>query len=193
MRRWKVTQGIVAAAMTACLLCFGLAEAKKPDNPGGGGGGDMIASWSNGNAVTWAVILDGAGGLLAGPATILDPGAEATGVNNVGMVCGFGHLGPSWGGDGVVCIDGGQAELLDLDSSRTWNSPHNVFPFDVNDNGVIVGYNFAQAVIWPRGKTPERPRRSGGLDAFRARGFQFTLARVGHIDRRASGVSEWGR
>ncbi len=108
-----------------------------------------IAGHSNGNAVTWTVILDGSGGLLAGPATILDPGAEARGVNNEGMVCGSGHTGPSSGGDGVVWIDGGPAELLALDDSKIWNSPRNVFPYDVNDNGVIVGYNGFQAVIWP--------------------------------------------
>lgn len=108
-----------------------------------------IAGESNGNAVIWTVILDVNGALLAGPATILDLGAKATGVNNVGTVCGFGRVGTSSGGDGVVWVNGGQAEILALDTSKTWNSPHAASPNDVNDNGLIVGYNFIQAVIWP--------------------------------------------
>ena len=35
----------------------------------------------------------------------------------------------------------------------------------------------------PPPEDPEDPHRLGGLDAFRTRGFQFTLARTGHIYR----------
>jgi hypothetical protein len=37
MKRWKVTRGILLVVAAACLVGFTPVQAKKPDNPGGGG------------------------------------------------------------------------------------------------------------------------------------------------------------
>lgn len=45
MRRWKVTLRSLSVAMAACLLCCAVAEAKKPDRPGGGKGDPFKPAW----------------------------------------------------------------------------------------------------------------------------------------------------
>ena len=91
-------------------------------------------------------MLDGNGGLLAGPAMVLDYG-KAAGLNNRGTVCGTRYDG---GAEGVVWIDGGPAESLDPYRVPSYTNPQTVLPHDVNDSGLIVG-GTAQgysAVIW---------------------------------------------
>jgi hypothetical protein len=106
-----------------------------------------IVGVSNDNAVLWTVTRTESGSLVAGPAVILDPG-YATSVNNTGTVTGIS------GSDGLVWVNGGVGELLPpSDKKDPWYVPTG-FPYDVNDVGVVVGYDPAGAVLWTSKDTP---------------------------------------
>ena len=46
MRHGKRIRQTLAVAVVALLLCFTIADAKKPDKPGGGGGGEPSSSYT---------------------------------------------------------------------------------------------------------------------------------------------------
>jgi hypothetical protein len=106
-----------------------------------------IVGVSNDNAVLWTVTRAESENLVVGPAVILDPG-YATSVNNTGTVTGLS------GSDGLVWVDGGAGEILPPSNKKDpWYVPTG-FPNDVNDGGVVVGWDPAGAVLWTSKDTP---------------------------------------
>ena len=137
-------------------------------------GAMTVVGYSNYTAVAWTVYVDSAGQLTKGPATILDTNGEAGAVNNEGMIAGQAYVGVSSGNDGVVWINGSTAEILALDDSRPRGVPRQSWPSDVNDNGLLVGHNFFQAIVWQHKDAPATV-----LDAFLRKGRNATFSSLG--------------
>lgn len=119
-------------------------EAHAINNVNESSGAITIVGQSNGNAVLWMVTPDADGILFVAAAMILDPSAWARGLNNKGDVCGTRNTA------GVVWVDGGTSFPLTPTYSQ-YGNPQNVHPVDINDNGLIVGYDVvpSHAVFWP--------------------------------------------
>lgn len=137
-------------------------------------GSMTVVGYSNHSAVAWTVYVDGDGQLTKGPTTILDTNGEARAVNNQGMIAGQAYVGVSSGNDGIVWIDGGPAEILALDDSRPRGVPRQSWPSDVNDNGLLVGGNFWQAIFWQHKDAPVTI-----LDDFLRKGRNATFTSLG--------------
>lgn len=120
-------------------------EAHAINNLNPNSGAITIVGQSNGNAALWTITPDADGVLVVAASLILDPGAWARGLNDKGDVCGTNN---SVGG--VVWGDGGSSTPLTPTYSQ-YGNPQNVTPVDVNDNGLIVGYDVvpSHAIFWP--------------------------------------------
>jgi uncharacterized membrane protein len=160
MGRWKVTVRILLVLLAACLLGFTTAEAKKPDNPGGGGGDAS-------DTLEYDIHqLDSAGGAFSGFAADLD---------DIGTVVGSAvdnATGESFAAcwDVVVAADGTVTSNLCLLPGTS-----NAHATGVNNLGEVVGAEFVGVeqlgLYWPSasadplplpplsGDTDARPRR----------------------------------
>ena len=100
-----------------------------------------VAGDSNGSAVTWTVSLAEGGGLVHNSTSILSNDAGAKGINNLGMVCGAARINDAV--EGVVWI-GGIPWILARETPPMYSG----YPYDINDNGVVVGFSWFWAVVW---------------------------------------------
>lgn len=109
------------------------------------GGVVTIAGVSNDKAMIWTVTLTGDGGLAFDTATNLSPTGQATGVNNLEIVCGNADLDSVNNTAEAAIWIGGAPIPLNVGAS-SWAAR----PQDINDEGVIVGYARPSqyAVLW---------------------------------------------
>ena len=123
-------------------------EAHAINNLNPGSGAITIVGQSNGDAALWMVTPDADDILFVAGALILDPGAWARGLNDKGDVCGT--RGNIWPFSGVLWSGGGPTEYLTPTYSQ-YGNPQNVTPLDLNDNGLIIGYDVvpSHAIFWP--------------------------------------------
>jgi hypothetical protein len=143
---WRVTPDGVSGPLTLTTLApdptgFDVVVANDVSDQDQSGVVTIVGR-SNGNAVSWTVLLSGDGGLLPGPAYILSYDAEATATNNLGLATGSAAFAPK----SAAAWIGGVPLVLDSDQL-----PYSAFPNDVNDSGLIVGSAglVGEAVFWP--------------------------------------------
>ena len=102
------------------------------------GGVVTVVGDSNGSAKMWTVTLTEEGGLELNSESILSSSGAAEGINNLGKVCGRAL------GEPVVWIGGIPLILAGEQPPRYLG-----YPYDINDDGVVVGYTFiTSAVVW---------------------------------------------